>query len=105
MWQLVRPLCGSRFVRCAAAGSPVVRQPVCTRIPINKETIGRYAKRVKQAVCKTVAFGPCRFKSYSADYMPQSLNRVEALFGRQLVGESRLAGSNPACGVLYGDVC
>ena len=60
---------------------------------------------MKQAVCKTVALGPCWFKSNSADYTPQSLNRVEALFGRQLVGESRLAGSNPACGVLYGDVC
>ena len=32
-------------------------------------------KLVKQAVCKTVAFGPCRFKSCSADFMPQSLNR------------------------------
>ena len=29
---------------------------------------------IKQAVCKTVAFGRCRFKSCSADYMPQSLN-------------------------------
>ena len=53
---------------------------------------GRYANRVKQAVCKTVALGPCWFKSNSADFMPQSLNRVEALFGRQLVGEI------PACG-------
>ena len=29
---------------------------------------------IKQAVCKTVAFGHCRFKSCSADYMPQSLS-------------------------------
>ena len=29
---------------------------------------------IKQAVCKTVAFGRCRFKSCSADYMPQSLS-------------------------------
>ena len=47
---------------------------------------------MKQAVCKTVALGPCWFKSNSADYTPQSLNRVEALFGRQPVGEI------PACG-------
>ena len=31
-------------------------------------------KLAKQAVCKTVAFGRCRFKSCSADYMPQSLS-------------------------------
>ena len=30
-------------------------------------------KELKQAVCKTVALGPCWFKSNSADYMPQSL--------------------------------
>ena len=45
---------------------------------------------MKQAVCKTVALGPCWFKSNSADYTPQSLNRVEALFGRQLVGDTGL---------------
>ena len=28
---------------------------------------GRYANWIKQAVCKTVAFGRCRFKSYPAD--------------------------------------
>ena len=101
MWQLVRPLCGSRFVRCAAAGSPVVRQPVCTRIPINKETIGRYAKRVKQAVCKTVAFGPCRFKSYSADFMPQNLNWKRSCPESSWSVKSRLAGSIPVCGAHY----
>ena len=36
---------------------------------------GRYANWIKQADCKSAAFGPCKFKSYSADYTLQSLNR------------------------------
>ena len=35
---------------------------------------GRYANWIKQADCKSAAFGPCKFKSYSADYTLQSLN-------------------------------
>ena len=31
-------------------------------------------KMAKQADCNSVALGRCRFKSYSADYTPQSLN-------------------------------
>ena len=45
---------------------------------------------IKQAVCKTVAFGRCRFKSCSADSMPQSLN-----WWRSCLEDSRPA--IPAC--------
>ena len=61
---------------------------------------------IKQAVCKTVAFGRCRFKSCSADYMPQSLNWWRRCLEDSWSGKNRLAGSSPVCGaVIFGDVC
>ena len=41
---------------------------------------------IKQAVCKTVAFGRCRFKSYSADLYAAVPQLVEELSGRQTAG-------------------
>ena len=43
-------------------------------------------KLAKQAVCKTVAFGRCRFKSYSADLYAAVPQLVEELSGRQTAG-------------------
>ena len=60
-------------------------------------------KEFKQAVRKTVAFGPCRFKSCSADYAADP-QMVEELFGRLLVGDTGLRVRPPPV-ALYGDVC
>ena len=60
---------------------------------------------IKQAVCNTVAFGRCRFKSCSADYMPQSLNWWRRCLEESWSGETRLAGSSPVCGVIYMETC
>ena len=58
----------------------------------------------KQADCNSVALGRCRFKSYSADYTPQSLKSVEELSAKQLVGDTGLRVRPPPV-ALYGDVC
>ena len=44
----------------------------------------------KQAVCKTVAFGRCRFKSCSADLYAAVPQLVEELLGRQPAGNTGL---------------
>ena len=60
---------------------------------------------IKQAVCKTVAFGRCRFKSYSADLYAAVPQLVEELSGRQTAGEYRLAGSSLVCGAVISHQC
>ena len=58
----------------------------------------------KQADCKSVALGRCRFESCSADYMPQYLNWRRSCLESNWSGNPGLRVRVPPV-VLYGDVC